>query len=525
MRALLLTCVAALGSGATIAHAQMEVVGAPTQGQSTWTPAAQSLGVANDNNNAQATMRPGALANPTPGTIGIHIGGRVNTGFKSTWSTADQRLATAPAGSPGGAAIAPGAATPAATVLGNNGAGSVKLAPDALYSYARIYLGADAMANNGLRYGAGIEIRQNFTGQISNNSSSGASGYSSLETLFVRRAFTYAAGDQWGILRAGQADGLISLFDNGITTFQFLPTNNLQNGDDFGSLVPVNAVVPFFFLSGAGNEYTNAKLVYLSPQFSGVDVGLQYAPNTSNGFGIGGSNNPLNGSIISTGTGTGLNCTIANSGCPTLSSGPGIQDGARILNQTAIGARYQSPVAGIGVLAYAVYQFSGHADYTGATTAAVLGNTVAGSRFNGQFDGLNFGNGGLALTYGGITVGGNIIGGRINASLAPPPQHGVSELAYMVGVKYVTGPVTVGVSAEQGYYQGSVNLTGITQRRGQAIDFGANYAVAPGFVVYAEYQYQTLYQGAFNFITGGIASGANNTISSQGFLLGNVVNF
>src|SRR5262249_52408344 len=69
MRALLLTCVAALGSGATIAHAQMEVVGAPTQGQSTWMPAAQSLGVANDNNNAQAAMRPGVLANPTPGSI------------------------------------------------------------------------------------------------------------------------------------------------------------------------------------------------------------------------------------------------------------------------------------------------------------------------------------------------------------------------------------------------------------------------------------------------------------------------
>ena len=34
----------------------------------------------------------------------------------------------------------------------------------------RLYFGADAMATNGLRYGAGIELRENFTGQIGSNS-------------------------------------------------------------------------------------------------------------------------------------------------------------------------------------------------------------------------------------------------------------------------------------------------------------------------------------------------------------------
>ena len=47
----------------------------------------------------------------------------------------------------------------------------------------------------------------------------------------MRRAFTYVAGDNWGIVRAGQADGLIGIFDNGVTTFQFLPTGNLNGGD------------------------------------------------------------------------------------------------------------------------------------------------------------------------------------------------------------------------------------------------------------------------------------------------------
>ena len=464
----------------------------------------------------------------------VHIDGRVHAGFSSIWTSGDQRFATAPAGSPGGPPLtltlttptATVPVTPTATILGTNGTGPVKLAPQSLYSYARIYVGADAMAANGLRYGAAIELRQNFTGQISSTTSTGASGYSSLETLFVRRAFTYIAGDQWGIVRAGQADGIISLFDNGVTTFQFLPTNNLQNGDDFAALTPAGASVPFFFLSEAGNEYANTKLVYFSPQIAGVDFGIQYAPNTSNGYGISGGNNPLNGSIISPGIGTGLDCSVvANSGCPTLSSGPGIQDGSRIVNQTAIGVRYQGTIGGVGVLAYAVYEFSGHVNYTGATTPAVLGNTVAGSTFNGQYDPLSFGNGGVALNYGGFTIGGNIIGGRVNGVGALVPQHGAGEIAYMLGVKYAIGPFTVGVSAERGDYQGNVNLTGISQRRGQAIDVGASYAVAPGYLVYAEYQYQSVYQGGFNFITNSIGSNANNTIRSQGFLVGNVVNF
>ena len=472
------------------------------------------LAISNDNNNSQAAARSGPVANPTPGTIEVHINGRVNAGFGSFWSNADTRSATAPATGSLGA------------ILGNNGAGTVKLAPDTLYSYARIYFGADAMATNGLRYGAAMEIRQNFTGQISNSGSSGASGYSSLETLFVRRAFTYVAGDKWGIVRVGQADGVIGLFDNGVTTLQYLPTGNLQNGSDLASLAPTNAQVPFFFLSLDGNEYAYAKAVYLSPQIAGFDFGMQYAPNTSNGFGLGGSNNAFSDSITGAGTGTGNPCAVANSGCPSLSSGPGILDGARVTNQMTFALRYQGTVGGAGVYAYAAYGLSGHANYTGATTSAILGTTaVPGSKFTGRYDGLHFGNGGVAVTYGGFTLGGNIIGGRISGVLAPAPQGGASEIAYMVGTKYIAGPFTVGVAAERGDFQGNVALAGISQRRGQAIDVGASYAVAPGYLVYAEYQYQNLKQSDFNFISGAVGSGANNSIQSQGFVIGNMVSF
>ena len=182
----------------------------------------------------------------------------------------------------------------------------------------------------------------------------------------MRRAFTYVAGEQWGIVRVGQGDGLISIFDNGITTFQFTPTGNL-NGGDLQNMVGGTAPA-FVFLGQAGDEYDNAKAVYLSPQIAGFDFGIQYAPNTSNGNGIGSANiAPLTGSLNGSGTGTGNSCGTVNTGCPTLSSGPGVQDGSRSINQAAIGARYQGQFGATGLLAYVVGEGSQHADYTGGT--------------------------------------------------------------------------------------------------------------------------------------------------------------
>ncbi len=531
MRKFLLASVATLGTGGLIGTALAQApAGAPTQGQVAY-PLANPTSYVNNNNNYQAPAIPGALANPTPGTIVIHVNGKVQVDFQGVWTSVDQRAFTTPAGSTGGAAIAAGAATPAGTILGNNGTGTAKLMPQAIQSFARLYFGGDAMATNGLRYGAAIELRQNFTGQISNNASSGASGYDSLNTVYVRRGFMYVAGEQWGIVRAGVADGIIGIFDNGVTTFQFSPTGNL-NGGDLQNM-PGNVSPPFWFLSQAGNEYDNTKVVYLSPQIAGFDFGLQYAPNTSNGNGIGGANNALNGSIINAGTGTGLSCATASTGCPTLSSGPGALDGSRIINQTALGVRYQGKFGDVGVLAYAVYEFSGHANYTGLTTglgtpggSAILGTTaVPKSAYTGQYDGLSFGSGGLAVTYAGFTVGGNIIGGRLNGQLALAPKGSVNELAYLLGAKYVSGPFFAGIVGEMGWYQGSAQMTGLTQRRGRAIDAGVGYTVAPGYTVFAEYLWNDQQQSGVNGLTGALGSGANNNVKGQGFLIGNVVNF
>ena len=537
MRKFLLASVATLGTGGLAGAALAQTppgapvpaplsapapisgpIGAPTQGQQAWPAAPAPTAYVNNNNNYQAPMLPGAAANPTPGTIVVHFNGKVQVDFEGLWSSADKNTFAAPTSA-------------TALSLGNNGVGTAKVQPQNISSFGRLYAGGDGMATNGLRYGAAIEVRQNFTGQISSVSSSGASGYSSLETLYVRRAFTYVAGENWGIVRAGQADGLIGIFDNGVTTFQFLPTGNLNGGDLQNFPTAVNP--QFVFLGQAGNEYDNAKLVYLSPQIAGFDFGLQYAPSTANGNGQGGSNLSLNNSITGSGTGTGLNCTTASSGCPSLSSGPGAQDGARMINQTAVGVRYQGAFGGLGLLAYGVYMISQAADYTGLTTPAILGTTTTpGSKFNGTYNGLSIGSGGVAATFAGFTVGGNFIGGAMNGQLGLQPSGGAPLMGYLLGGKYVYGPWTVGIVGEEYWEQGTVQMSGITQRRARALDAGASYTVAPGYTVYAEYLWADQTQNGVNLNSaagsyngGTLLSGANNNIRGQGFLIGNVVNF
>ena len=159
----------------------------------------------------------------------------------------------------------------------------------------------------------------------------------------------------------------------------------------------------------------------------------------------------------------------------------------------------------MGILGYAAWEHSGTVNYTGLRTAAVLGTAIAvpagvtaGSTFTGSYDGLNFGSGGLALTYAGFTLAGNVIGGQLNGQGAPRPQNGASEIAYILSLKYVTGPLTVGIQAEEAWYQGDVVLTGLSQRRARAITFGGVYTVAPGFTVFAEYLWQDLQQTGFN---------------------------
>ena len=422
-------------------------IGAPNQGQQAWPAAPNPVAYVNSNNNYQAPMLPGALANPTPGTIVVHINAKVQVEAAGAWTSADTRAFTAPNGAPGAAPItsigsgplAAGTATSASAaqsaILGVNGTGTAKLQPQVIGSFARLYFGGDGMATNGLRYGAAIEIRENFSGQPSGAS---ASTYASLETLYVRRAFTYVAGDNWGIVRAGQADGLIGIFDNGVTTFQFLPTGNFNGGEHADLHARKCAADMDLAIPGGRRVRQHQGRLHVAAdrrvrlRHSVCAEYLQrYRLRTAAALGA------LGNSITGAGIGTGLTCSTATSGCPSLSSGPGSLDGSRLINQYAAGVRYQGAFGALGVLAYGVYEGSGTADYTGAGPGTAAGRTILGisalpgSKYNGKYQNWSIGSGGVAVTFAGFTVGGNIIGGDKNGYASPMPQN-ASTAAWVI---------------------------------------------------------------------------------------------
>jgi predicted porin len=431
---------------------------------------------ANNANNVAPMALPNGVANPTPGSIVVHINGRVLFAPVAEWSSLDVFRAS-PATAP------------------------TKLSNLSNVGFMRIYPGVDAMATNGLRYGGSIELRQNFGPTAGSTASSNGSANSFSSAVFVRRAFVYLANDRIGILRMGQGDGVLGLFDSGVTTFQNFDTGG-WDGDLQGS-VPGNANLSFPFPALQGAEYVSSKIVYLSPRLGGFDVGFAYAPNSGAL-----QDGPTVNSLTST-VSTLTTCAVAASGCASLSTSNIAIDGARFRNLIEAGVRYQGNFGPVGLYGFGIYNTSGHVNVSQPVTG-------------GQFNGLNFGDFGLAATYGGLTIGGHAMVGQFNGVMALQPKGGVSANAWLFGKNPTTGPLTAGASYYVYQSQGSPITVGIAQRVERGLAVGGNYTLAPGLSLYGSYLYGTRHQGNFNFATG-TAGTASNDVKTQLIAFGTLV--
>ena len=476
MRKLLLASAATVGLvGTAVAQtppAPTEMLGIPSQ-PSTYLGGNNAL-------NSDGGPLPSAPYTPTPGTMTIHLNGRVWGYF----------------GVQGGSS---------SSVAGN------KVNPYQMEGYFRLYPGVDALATNGLRYGAIVEIRQNFIGQTyglnitspagTSNPGAGAanssspSGNSSASTLYVRREAVYLGSDQVGILRIGQDDGPFSQFDNGVTTFQF--GTGAWNGDAPAIMVG-SGIVVFPFWSGVGAEYVNLKKGgrhYFSPRFAGFDIGASFAPaNTAN-----------NSSA----------CPVAGAGCVAVSTATSTAFGGenRPTNWYEVMGRYQGNFGGLGVYGILGYSGSGHVHVWGATPGGIGGTTTA-------YNGFSVGDGGLALTYGGFTVGGNVLWGAFNGQVNLKPQGGANAVAWVGGAQYAVGPLTLAASWINYQSQGAAAMINKSQSYNNEFAAGATYSIAPGLNAYAEYLYGQTHQGGVSQITGTTGTSANNDWHGQSFIIG-----
>ena len=580
MRKILLASAAMLGATGSLAFAQ---TANPAQGQYAGPWAGTALGAQNGNDTWGTAHPSGALA-PAPGTVVIRLNGRVQAEVDADYGT----LLTSPAGTIFGSTAAPNSVTISPTAAPANGAttnpatvkaaatatnansnpAAYKLNPIGFASFLRLYPGVDGMATNGLRYGAAVEIRENFEGgnnfSITNtNSSSGGSapavsypsgtgvggtnaspsGYSSGQTLFVRRAFAYLGSDMAGILRIGQQDGLIGIYD---ATGKFTigawdgGVGNINNGG-LQAVTPNQYLISWPFLSGNGVEYGNNKIVYLTPSFFGFDAGIEYAANQGNSFGQSSTSSPYQVGP----------CNTASNNCTNVTSG---SDSSRWINRVSIGARYSGTIGGLGLDAYAAWVHSGKESIQGggnvalgaatvnAVTGAAASTLATATSYGGagagtlKYDVQNFVNGGVAATFAGLTVNGDFTFGRTNGSNAMVTTGGAPMSAVLLGATYNIGPIALGYTAAMIDSQGAVQLTKISQRHEFAVAFGGTYKLAPGINLVAEYQYEQKHQGGYNFEAGTVigatgavsaASGGNNfnDIKVQGVTLATVISW
>jgi hypothetical protein len=539
MRKLLLASVAILGASSGLALAQ---VAAGSQGQYAGPYGAGPA--ANNNNNAwgiantpsgsaaagplSSIYAPNVNAVPAPGTVVIRLNGRVEVDVAATYTSADRGV--------------------------NNGAtagsfNGFKVNPIGIGSYMRLYPGFDGVAANGIRYGASIELRENFNSGVFSGSqttpvsatstATSPSANTSAETVFVRRAFTYLASDQAGIVRFGQADGVLGLFDNCIFTSGCWDAGlgNFNGGANQIQSVQAPMAVPFVWLAQAGAEYANNKIVYLSPQFFGFDAGVQYAPSMGNSL---------------QNAGVGVACNQASASCISLTTG---NDATRWYNQVGVGLRFQQTFGPLDVKAYGFYETaakdnlatSAYATTTqarlgtvipsangfngGGTIGAVTTGTVASAQ-NVHYDNLSFYKAGVALTAMNFTFAADYIGGAVNGQLAMRPTGGASENAVVTGITYANGPITLAAEVGVVNSQGDARLVGISQRREYEVAFGGNYKLAPGVQLVGEYMYTHRHQGGFDFAnntlgntTAVAANNGNNTrdIQGQSFMFATVL--
>jgi hypothetical protein len=377
--------------------------------------------------------------------------------------------------------------------------GTNKLANYGFSDYTRLSPGFDGVAANGLKYGASVEIRTD------NNVGAGGGIYGgeygdarAANSLWLFRQWGYIGTDKLGTLRLGQTDQVTSLYATG--TFENFNDGG-WNGDVLFTL-PGNIIPAWPFLDSANLIPIN-RAVYLSPQIYGFDFGVSFAPSSAGGGGVGsqcgGTNwentnftNPAGG-IAGNPFPVGVNSqSIAGPGCNFLSSTP-TADSARPRNIWDALIRYRGSFGAFGVAATAGYLGSG----------TVYNNSTSSSPIV-RYNGYSVGDFGLAVTYGGLSVGGHYLYGGINGGGdALNPKGGVNESAWLAGVSYTIGPVIVGAS----YF--SVDSTGDFNQslRGNQLhevgfDAGGTYSLAPGIALFLDYGYGERRQGGFNFIAG-----------------------
>jgi hypothetical protein len=437
---------------------------------------------------------PGYGANPalSPGNISVRILGRI---YASFGFTSDQGN--------GSHSVTP---TVTASAVGSVGSpqANTKLAPYGMWTYTRFYPSFDAVAANGMKYGAYVEIRTDNAvapGGGANGSVSGS--VRARGELYLRRTSGYIGADNLGFLRFGATDQPTSL----------MLTGNFENFDDGGwngdPILMTSGTQLQWPYEDVGNLYATEKIVYMSPLFANIlDFGVSFEPSTGtvgeNGNGPG--NCPYG--VTASGGVQGPLISNQSLGCDSASSSSLSSETQRRRNTFDAVLRGRYVVGPLGIVATVGGMYSSHVGYSGTFTnnSTTGGNTV-------MYHGLRVFDAGLQVAYGGFMVGGHILYGSYNNQWGTVSPDGSSKsFAPLIGASYSYGPNIIGfhyfisetpgswtsanaVNPANGASVGKVRLE-------QGLAIGDTITLAPGAFLMVSYLYGHRHQAGVDLLSG-----------------------
>lgn len=345
---------------------------------------------------------------------------------------------------------------------------------------AEVHVFVNGKTANGLSYGAVVEIafnQQEGRNIVQQRASTGKT------TASIDEMYAFIASPMWGQIRFGDEDGPVGgLMNSGVIT-------NFGTGGIYGdreSFVTRQANVRT--TTSPGSLGDNTKIIYLSPQFFGFDFGASFAFNYNEGEDTGCPSNQSSGWCDTSYAFTGA----ANFGI--AAAGP---------NQSVRRNEYQGAVRWRGSLAGVGLSVTG--GYVGSGAAKEL------SPLNVQrsvFQPLGVWQVGAQASAYGFTVGAqyehgasNFFWGNLQKGDRPMDQ-------FFAGASYTVGPFTVGgnylIQTVEGAsrttfgYNAAGALTATNNAAGAAMmrrlgyGIGANYRLAPGLDIVAEYSSYTV---------------------------------
>ncbi|MCA3351088.1 MAG: porin [Roseomonas sp.] len=315
---------------------------------------------------------------------------------------------------------------------------------------AELNVYVDGLAANGMRYGAVMEFQMDNMGGRNDNSAANNGANGSGTGVDLDELYGFVKGS-WGELRFGQEDNAQDLM-------RVAPPGTLWLGvssgwDEFVAQPQsgLGGTAPYLMSSFQdGGDAT--KIIYLSPQFFGFDVGFSYAPQNNEGER---PDVPTSNQVFQ-------------------------RDRTGVMNAMTGIIRYRGTFGDFGVRA----SFAG----LKADSAQVTGSSL--ERTNPRTQNLTMYSAGLLVAAYGFQVGGEYAWGNYNGPLTGTinPKLDSSD-HWILGATYTLGAWQFGGQYGVAKQDNGTNAAGdnFKDREQTYWGIGLQYTMAPGMILFANY--------------------------------------